>query len=113
MAIMHKLEQLGSKPILRQSGSSKAGPVVTDNGNFIIDANFGQIDVNDVSKLNDILQHISGMVETGLFVNMASKAYFGDEQGNVIIRENNDAIAMGMHDPNNANRIKFGSLHKQ
>ena len=34
------VESLGGKPKLRM-GVNKAGPVVTDNGNLIIDAEFG------------------------------------------------------------------------
>ena len=34
------VEALGGKPTLRM-GVNKAGPVITDNGNIIIDADFG------------------------------------------------------------------------
>lgn len=58
---------------------------VTDNGQFILDADFGRID--DAHALNQKLLNMAGVVETGLFINMACKAYFGDEDGTVSTRE--------------------------
>jgi len=81
--VMKKIEQLGGKPILRMA-EKKAGPVVTDNGNFIIDADFGII--KDPASLNNELKSIPGIVETGLFINMAVKAFFGKEDGSVSSR---------------------------
>ncbi|MHA2039516.1 MAG: ribose 5-phosphate isomerase A [Promethearchaeota archaeon] len=78
--IMKKLVKLGGTPILRMA-QAKAGPLVTDNGNFIIDADFGQI--KDPSGLNLKILTIPGVVDTGLFVDMASKAYIGLKDGNV------------------------------
>jgi len=62
---------------------AKAGPVVTDNGNFIIDVDFGRI--TNPQELNLKLLQIPGVVDTGLFVNMATKAYIGREDGEVAI----------------------------
>lgn len=60
----------------------KMGPVVTDNGNFLIDWLFeGQ--VGDWDQINTKLNLIPGVVETGLFVNMAKVAYFGQSDGSV------------------------------
>ncbi|KAJ8922536.1 hypothetical protein NQ315_007566 [Exocentrus adspersus] len=63
----------------------KAGPVVTDNGNFILDWREYNQD-SDWDKVNTTLLSIPGVVETGLFINMASKAYFGMEDGSVKIQ---------------------------
>ena len=63
----------------------KVGPIVTDNGNFIIDVDFGMIE-NPLS-LDKILQVLSGVVDTGLFVNMVSKAYIGEKDGSVLVLE--------------------------
>lgn len=61
---------------------AKAGPVVTDNGNFILDwKNFKQDVVWDV--VNKSILQIPGVIETGLFIDMAQKAYFGLEDGSV------------------------------
>jgi len=69
-----KIKKLRGKPVLREV-KGKGGPVVTDNGNFILDAHFGPIDAPD--KLNAKLKSISGVVETGLFVGMANIVYVG------------------------------------
>jgi len=76
--------KLNGKPILRM-GVNKAGPVVTDNGNFILDVDFGLI--QDPGKLLGDVNSIPGVVETGLFVNMCEKAYFGQEDGSVVVRD--------------------------
>lgn len=61
---------------------AKAGPVVTDNGNFILDWRNFQPDYN-WENVNTQLNLIPGVVETGLFVKMARKAYFGMSDGSV------------------------------
>ena len=77
-----RFEKLGGTPGLRRA-LAKAGPVVTDNGNFIIDVDFGGI--TNPQELNLRLLQIPGVVDTGLFVNMATKAYIGREDGEVAI----------------------------
>jgi ribose 5-phosphate isomerase A len=78
--IMKKLEKLGGIPILRMA-QAKAGPLVSDNGNFIIDVNFGEIEAP--GELNLKILTIPGVVDTGLFIGMTSKAYIGLEDGSV------------------------------
>lgn len=58
------------------------GPVITDNGNFILDWHFPQ-DVTCLHKANNEISLIPGVVETGLFLNMAEKAFFGMPDGSV------------------------------
>jgi ribose 5-phosphate isomerase A len=79
--IMNKIQDLGGKPKLRMA-QAKAGPLVTDNGNFIIDADFGII--KEPKKLNEKLRFIPGVVDTGLFIEMASKAYIGQKDGSIV-----------------------------
>ncbi|TPX61415.1 ribose-5-phosphate isomerase [Spizellomyces sp. 'palustris'] len=76
--LLSKLRALGANPVLRMA-MRKAGPVVTDNGNFVIDADFGGI--QDPVALERTLIAIPGIVETGLFCNMAEWAYFGMQDG--------------------------------
>lgn len=76
--VMLKIEEMGGKPILRE-GRGKVGPVVTDNGNFIIDADFGLID--SPKELNLELKSIPGVIETGLFIEMADIVYVGKPEG--------------------------------
>jgi ribose 5-phosphate isomerase A len=68
------ITELGGTPILRE-GQRKMGPVVTDNGNYIIDADFGLID--DATELDKRLKMIPGVLETGLFIGLADVVYLG------------------------------------
>ena len=68
------VEKLGAKVSLRLS-SGKLGPLVTDNGNYIIDADFGPI--ADPWWLNRELHAIPGVIETGMFLGYAHLAYVG------------------------------------
>ena len=64
---------------------AKAGPLITDNGNFIIDVDFGIIE--NPSEINLKLLTIPGVVDTGFFIDMASKAYIGLEDGEILIKK--------------------------
>jgi ribose 5-phosphate isomerase A len=72
--VKRRIEAAGGKAFLRE-GKGKVGPVITDNGNAVLDANFGVI--TDVMKLELKLKMIPGVVETGLFVGLADIAYVG------------------------------------
>lgn len=72
--VMLKIKELGGKPQIRE-GAGKVGPIITDNGNFIIDADFGLI--KNPTELERKLKTVPGIVETGLFVGMADIVYFG------------------------------------
>ena len=78
--IMKRLEKLGGTPVLRMA-QAKAGPVVTDNANFIIDADFGVL--KNPLDLNLKLLQIPGVVDSGLFLGMAQAAYIGQKDGTV------------------------------
>jgi len=77
------VELFGGKCELRMA-KAKAGPCVTDNGNFIIDWEF---DLDELSaswqEVNSAITMLPGVVETGLFVDMAQHAYFGNSDGSV------------------------------
>lgn len=74
--VQRKLEKIGGKAALRMDGKSKAGPTVTDNGNFILDTDFGVIE--NPRSLETQLCSVPGIIETGLFIEMANKVYFGN-----------------------------------
>jgi len=76
--VMVKMRELKGKPVLREGGG-KVGPLVTDNGNFVVDVDFGLVD--DVKELDLQLRLISGVIETGLFVGMADVVYLGKSDG--------------------------------
>lgn len=82
--IMSKLKELGGTPTLRMA-KCKAGPVVTDNGNFVVDADFGLL--ADPASLLARIKALPGVLEVGLFCSMAKTAYFGMEDGTVEVRK--------------------------
>ena len=52
---------------------AKAGPVVTDNGNFVIDVVFDESYMRDPSELLHRTKLITGVVETGLLCAVATE----------------------------------------
>lgn len=74
--VLRQIEIVGGLGKIRASGNR---PFVTDEGNFIIDANFGEI-TNPV-RLSNKLNEIEGIVAHGLFINLASKIIMGTENG--------------------------------
>ena len=58
------LDMLGGHPVFRKTGGQK---FITDNGNFIADCQFGEIE--DPAWLDVKLKMIPGVIETGLFLN--------------------------------------------
>jgi ribose 5-phosphate isomerase A len=82
LPLILKFEKMGGKAALRQ-GISKIGPLVTDNGNFILDVDFGKI--NNPEKLSSQIKSLTGVIDSGLFINMVKKAYIGQKDGRVEI----------------------------
>jgi len=81
VTVKNKIEKLfGGDAVLRLA-KAKAGPVVTDNSNFILDWKFDKVE--DWDKIHTTIKLIPGVVETGLFVKMANKAYYGEADGSV------------------------------
>jgi ribose 5-phosphate isomerase A len=62
-----RLKELGGVPVLRL-GKMKDGPVITDNGNFVMDVDFGIIE--DPAGVAARLSPIPGVVEHGIFDNL-------------------------------------------
>jgi ribose 5-phosphate isomerase A len=83
--VTRAIEKLGGKPELRM-GVKKAGPVVTDQGNLVIDVKFDRID--DPATLEKTLNNIPGVLENGLFVGVADTILVGEiKDGQPIVRE--------------------------
>jgi ribose 5-phosphate isomerase A len=61
-----RLSRLGCKPHLRQKGEAR---FETDNGNYILDCNFGAI--ADPASLESQIKLVPGVVENGLFIGIA------------------------------------------
>ena len=82
---MRAIEKLGGKPELRM-GVKKAGPVITDQGNFVIDVKFDAIE--NPAELEKALNNIPGVLENGLFVGVADVILVGEIQdGKPVVRE--------------------------
>lgn len=69
-----QIKSWGGESKLRM-GVKKDGPVVTDNGQFVIDVKFGP--GTDLRKIDAQLHHLPGVVETGLFYDLAKQVLVG------------------------------------
>jgi ribose 5-phosphate isomerase A len=65
-------------PVLRMA-EKKDGPVVTDQGNFILDTTYS-VDT-DWNTLNQTLNNIPGVMDHGLFLNQDHHILVGEETG--------------------------------
>ncbi len=81
--VIEQITHLGGIAELRM-GMNKDGPVISDNGNFIIDADFGTI--NDPVSLGEKLSQCAGIVEHGIFLDV-DVIYIGKKDGSVDILE--------------------------
>ena len=67
---MDAIIEANGMPTIR-TGQKKDGPVITDNGNFIIDCDFGEI--HEPERVEDKLTFIPGSLSSGLFTKCISK----------------------------------------
>lgn len=109
-----KIEKLFGGELNLRMAVAKAGPCVTDNGNFLLDWHYEGTPKTNFEEINKAIQMIpgeswvdayfiikilliqclttfpilltmlSGVVDTGLFIGMAKKAYFGMSDGSVV-----------------------------
>jgi len=78
---MKRIAKLGGQPKLRMIDGQ---PYVTDNGNYILDSKFEQI--LDPTQLNTDLNLIPGVVENGIFPNMANMTIIGMNNGELKVK---------------------------
>ena len=69
MAVEVELKKLGAKEILLRPAQGKDGPVISENGNLILDVRFDQIDKDMETKI----KCITGVIESGLFQNLQAE----------------------------------------
>ena len=82
---MQAITKLGGKPEIRM-GVKKAGPVITDQGNMVVDVRFDNI--SDPDNLEKTLNNIPGVLENGIFVNCVDKVLIGEVKDNKpVVRE--------------------------
>ncbi len=72
----NRLEALGCEPTLRRAGEA---PFRTENGNYVIHCRFDGI--ADPRKLAARLKEIPGVIEHGLFLEMADAVFVGTATG--------------------------------
>lgn len=81
--VQYQLERMfptASIKLRMATPTDKAGPVVTDNGNLVLDCHFGPI--SDPESLYKEIKCVTGVLDVGLFCKMAERAFVGDNEGN-------------------------------
>ncbi len=81
--VTNALIEMGGKPEIRM-GIQKDGPVITDNGNFVLDTKF---DIDDPAKLEVELNSIPGVLENGIFAGITDKVIVGKMSGIEVINK--------------------------
>jgi ribose 5-phosphate isomerase A len=71
------LEELGAQALLRTT--AEGSPIKTDQGNFILDCNFGPI--TEPGKLAAELDGRAGVVAHGLFLGLATDVIVAGDEG--------------------------------
>ena len=79
--ISQQLKAMGGNAELRMA-MRKAGPVVTDQGNLVLDVRFDG-GIADPASLEKEINNIPGVLENGLFVNLADEVLVGQIEGGV------------------------------
>lgn len=82
--VIRELEKLGASCTLRE-GVKKAGPVITDNGNMIIDCVWKE--PVDPAVMEEKIDDITGVVECGFFTKLHPVAFIAHEDGTVEERQ--------------------------
>jgi ribose 5-phosphate isomerase A len=72
--VAEAVRAVGGEPTLRRA-ERKDGPVVTDNGNLVLDCAFG--DISEPAALSTTLSTTPGVVEHGIFVDLADEMHVG------------------------------------
>lgn len=72
------LRSLGAAVTLRKTTDGQ--PVTTDNGNLLLDCRFSD-GIDDPAALEEALAHRAGVVETGLFLGLATEAVVASASG--------------------------------
>jgi ribose 5-phosphate isomerase A len=80
--VQSRLKTMGGVAELRMA-TRKAGPVVTDQGNLVLDVRF-EAGISDPIVLERDINNLPGVLENGLFVNLADE---------VLVGEINDGVA--------------------
>ena len=74
--VQSRLKSMGGVAELRMA-TRKAGPVVTDQGNIVLDVRF-EAGISDPIALEREINNLPGVLENGLFVNLADEVLVGE-----------------------------------
>jgi ribose 5-phosphate isomerase A len=80
--VQRKLMTIGCSKVVLRNVNDKA--FVTDNNHYILDCYFEKIE--DAAALNISLHLVPGVVETGLFINMAHSVIIGRADGTIEVK---------------------------
>ncbi len=80
--LLNVFDKMGLRPSLRPAGQGKVGPVVTENGNLLIDLN-PEV-VGDPAALEAQLKLTPGVVEVGICPNRGYKVIVGMSDGQIV-----------------------------
>ena len=80
--VQKTLEDFGGKGHLRMA-QKKAGPIVTDQGNLILDLTFKN-GIDQPETLESQINNIPGVLENGLFVNLTDEVLVGKVENEVV-----------------------------
>ena len=80
--ILKNISKLECKTELRIENNNR--PFITDNGNYICHCKFNN-GITNPKELDDNLMRIKGVIDTGLFIDMATKIIVGNNTGAKII----------------------------
>ena len=79
--VQNTINEMDAESSLRMA-VKKAGPVVTDEGNLILDVLFKE-GINDPHKVECEINNIPGVLENGLFVDLTQKVLVGKVENNL------------------------------
>jgi ribose 5-phosphate isomerase A len=79
-----RLEKYGVEANRRLGANASGEPYITDDGLYIIDMHFDRIE--DSAELERELKSMTGVVDVGLFIGLASKLILGFEDGHTEIK---------------------------
>jgi ribose 5-phosphate isomerase A len=80
--LLRALTKMGMRPSLRPAGQGKVGPVVTENGNLLIDLNPDVVD--DPVALEARVKMMPGVIEVGICPNRGYRVIVGMPDGNLV-----------------------------
>ena len=83
--ILEEIRNLGYEDICANWRKNGKGLFLTDEGHYILDLNLNQI--KDPALMHEKIKGITGVVETGLFINLANVVIVGDKEGQIRLKE--------------------------